>query len=595
MDLEGSVQPESKATASAYRSLIGQNGDRLTALRQQMQFLNTMGKRFVAAIDRFQVHHALLATLQELYRFSACTILLKGDPAELAFELSIIPSYPLSEPFLQAMIECIARAADAIDFPRVTAEELALMAYLDAPDELALPGTSAPTGVTDIGDFLNIPLTVENRIIGMLSLFDEQEGAFDADLLQLTTMIADYAAVALENVRLRERQMALWSAAEFERQRLSLILGSMAEGLLITNEKGAITSLNGSAQHLLAQTQIQLEETLTPLRQLAARNNVPWLADLATIVDQALAGDIVMNRELIAGADGEVVPLTLSISAAPLYESSQTQTRLLGVVAVLNDVTSHKQIEKLKDEFVSIVSHELRTPLTAIKGYTQHLMRRIERRLRGASQALPPNALAELPESYDLRSLNIVQSQTDHLERLVNDLLDLSRVQWGELHLQYSSFYLADVLAESVRQAQISAEEHTIYLDIASQDSKIVADKLRVGQIVGNILDNAIKFSPQGKQVTVKLQEQGNEYQVSVNDEGMGVSPEFFDHIFERFYRVRNTTSRQYSGIGMGLYVAKAIVEAHGGRIWLSSHQGTGSTFYFTLPRVPHTNTLSAP
>src|SRR5947209_15783681 len=120
-----------------------------------------------------------------------------------------------------------------------------------------------------------------------------------------------------------------------------------------------------------------------------------------------------------------------------------------------------------------------------------------------------------------------MQLHTHHLQRLVNDLLALSRVQWCELHLQYSSFYLADVLAECVRQAQISAEEHTIYLDIASQDSKIVANKLRVGQIVGNILDNAIKFSPQGKQVTVKLQEQGNEYQVSVNDEGIGVSPEF--------------------------------------------------------------------
>src|SRR5437868_1356307 len=286
MDLEGSVQPESKATASAYRSLIGQNGDRLTALRQQMQFLNTMGKRFVAAIDRFQVHHALLATLQELYRFSACTILLKGDPAELAFELSIIPSYPLSEPFLQAMIERIARAADAIDFPRVTAEELALMAYLDAPDELALPGTPAPTGVTDIGDFLNIPLTVENRIIGMLSLFDEQEGAFDADLLQLTTMIADYAAVALENVRLRERQMALWRDAELERHRLELIISSMAEGLLITDAQGAITSLNRSAQQLFAQAQVDVESgTATSLRKLAASSNVTWLYDLANIID----------------------------------------------------------------------------------------------------------------------------------------------------------------------------------------------------------------------------------------------------------------------------------------------------------------------
>jgi two-component system, OmpR family, phosphate regulon sensor histidine kinase PhoR len=338
---------------------------------------------------------------------------------------------------------------------------------------------------------------------------------------------------------------------------------------------------------------LPLEETSTPLRRLAANNEAKWLADLADIIDRALAGNIIMNHELLADATDEAVPLTLSISAAPLYNSwLSQQTRILGVVAVLNDITSHKQIEKLKDEFVSIVSHELRTPLTTIKGYTQHLIRRIERRLRGISLAQPANVAAELPESYDLRSLHIVQSQTDHLERLVNDLLDLSRVQWGELRLQFSSFHLADVLAESVRQAQISAEQHSIFLDIQVQDSKLVADKSRIGQVFGNILDNAIKFSPQGKQVTVTLEEQGNEYLVSINDRGIGVSPDYFDHIFERFYRVRNTASRQYSGIGMGLYIAKVIVEAHGGRIWLSSHQGTGSTFFFTLPRVPRTSTL---
>jgi len=560
-----------------------------------MDFINTIGKRFVAAIDRFQVHRALLATLQDLYHFSACSILLEDDPIELTFQLSIIPSHPLSEAFISAMMERIARAAEVIDFPRVTADELALMAYLDAPDELAWSDSATPGTATDIGDCLNIPLTVENRIIGMLSLFDEREGAFDAELLQLTTMIADYAAVALENVRLRERERALWRDAEVERQRLELILNSMAEGLLITNAEGAITSLNNSAQHLLFQARLPLEETSTPLRRLAAFNEAKWLTDLADIIDRALAGNIIMGHELLADASDEAVPLTLSISAAPLYDSRQSmQTRILGVVAVLNDITSHKQLEKLKDEFVSIVSHELRTPLTTIKGYTQHLIRRIERRLRGISVTQPANVIAELPESYDLRSLNIVQSQSDHLERLVNDLLDLSRVQWGELHLQYSSFYLADVLAESVHLAQISAEQHTIFLDIAAQDSKLVADKLRISQVIGNILDNAVKFSPQGKQVTVMLQEQDSEYLVSISDRGIGVSPDFFDHIFERFYRVRNTASRQYSGIGMGLYIAKAIIEAHGGRIWLSSHPGTGSTFYFTLPRVPRTSALPA-
>src|SRR5438876_2000437 len=265
--MESSVQPQSQATESAYRSFSVQNtdGDRLTALRQQLDQLNTIGKRFVAAFDRFQVHRALLATLQELYSFSACSILLKGDP----FELSIIPRYPLTGPFLQAMIQSIARAASVIDFPGVTSQELAVVADLDAPDDLAPSFIGTPSGATEIGDFLNIPLTVENRIIGMLSLFDEHEGTFDTDLLQITTMIADYAAVALENVRLRERERALWRDAEHERQRLELIIGSMAEGLLITNAQGAITSLNSSAQHLFALAEVYFEqETSTPLRQL---------------------------------------------------------------------------------------------------------------------------------------------------------------------------------------------------------------------------------------------------------------------------------------------------------------------------------------
>lgn len=557
-----------------------------------MEYINTIGKSFVAAIDRFQVHRALLGALQKLYSFAACSILLKGDP----FELSIIPCYPLSQVFIAAMIERIASAASVIDFPAVSVEELANASYLDAPDDLSITQKlGSPVqdmiGGAVIGSFLNVPLTVENRIVGMLSLFDEREGTFDTDLLKLTTMIADYAAVALENVRLRERETALWRQAEIGRQRLELIISSMAEGLLITNEQGGITLLNVSAQHLLAQAQLDLKQN-TPLRKLALANNVSWLHKLADIIDEALTGVTVMNQELIAGEAGEPVPLTLSISAAPLHDASQVQMGPIGVVAVLNDVTANKQIEKLKDEFVSVVSHELRSPLTAIKGYTQHLMRRIDRRLRKTQQEQQSSAISavDLPENYDLRSLSIIQSQADHLERLVNDLLDLSQVQWGKLHLQYSSFYLADVLVESVRSVQASAEQHTIYLDIAVQDTKIVADKMRMSQVIGNILDNAIKYSPQGGQVTVKLEEREGDYFVSITDQGIGISQEYLDHIFERFYRVRNTASRQYSGIGLGLYVTRAIVEEHGGHIWVTNNKGLGCTFSFTVPAAAHSD-----
>ena len=582
--MEGSVQAESRLTDSAYHSSNGQNGDRLATIRHEMEYLNTIGKRFVAAIDRFQVHRALLVALQELYSFSACSILLKGD----SFQLSIIPCYPLSAPFLQAMFERIASAASVIDFPQVSADELAETAYLDAPDELAQPPTQDATDGTEIGSCLNIPFTVEGRIIGMLSLFDEHMGTFDTELLKLTTMIADYAAVALENVRLRERETALWRQSELGRRRLELIIGSMAEGLLITNAEGAITSLNDSAHQLFAQVQVDLKQEI-PLRKLAVTSNVSWLHKLAEIVDQALAGKTVRNQELIAGESSETVPLTLSISAAPLHDENQPHLRPIGVVAVLNDVTSNKQIEKLKDEFVSVVSHELRTPLTAIKGYTQHLVRRIERRLRKARQAQLESRtpMAEAPEVYDLRSLSIVQSQAEHLERLVSDLLDRSRVQWGQLHLQHSSFYLADLLADCVRSVQVSAEQHTIYLDIQTQDTKIVADQMRIGQVIGSILNNAVKYSPHGGQIILKLQELEGDYLLSISDQGIGISHEYLDHIFERFYRVRNTASHQYSGIGLGLYVAKAIIEGHGGRIWVSNNQGIGSIFYFILPRTP--------
>lgn len=588
--MESSVQSDTRITGGPFRTPTRQYGNHFGAIRQELEYLNKVGKRFVAAMDRFQVHRALLAALQDIYSFSACCILLKSDP----YELFIIPCYPLDGAFLEAMIQFIASAANAIHFPPTTPEQLASTAYFDAPDELAYNRADGATGSATIGSYLNIPLTVENRIIGMLSLFDEKEGTFDTDLLQFTAMIADYAAVALENVRLRERQNGLWRQAEIERIRLELIIGSMAEGLFITDAKGTLKTLNTSAQQLLALSHIDFQ-TDVPLYILTEPNNAPWLLRLAEIIRKALAGHTVKNQELVIGQNDERVPLTLSISAAPLHDASGKSSRPIGVVAVLNDITSNKQVERLKDEFVSIVSHELRTPLTAIKGYTQHLVRRIERRLRALRQAnsqthaeptTTNGSTNDQPEQDDLRSLSIIQSQTDHLERLVNELLDLSRVQWGQLQLHYSTFSLVELLHENVRSVQASAEQHTITFEINRPDSEVTADRDRIGQVIGNLLDNAVKYSPHGGQVMVTLSwlEENNTYHVSVSDQGIGVSPEHFDHIFERFYRVKNPIGQHYAGIGLGLYVAKAIIDAHGGQIWLTNNAGIGSTFHFTLP-----------
>src|SRR5947199_6812760 len=173
--MESSVQSESRTTERTYRSSNGQHGDRLSAIRHEMEYINTIGKRFVAAFDRFQVHRALLAALQEVYSFSACCILLQGD----TFDLFINPRYPLDATFLESMIQRIASAASTLNFSPIDAEQLAHNAYYDAPDDLAQNRSQGETAKTQIGSCLHIPLTVENKIIGMLSLFDEKEHAFD--------------------------------------------------------------------------------------------------------------------------------------------------------------------------------------------------------------------------------------------------------------------------------------------------------------------------------------------------------------------------------------------------------------------------------
>jgi two-component system phosphate regulon sensor histidine kinase PhoR len=173
----------------------GRNPDEQGEMREYLH------ARFIAALDRFQVHRALLTTLQELSQFSACCILLKSDPCELF----ILPCSLLKASFLDAMIQRIADAANRIGFPRVEAEQLSKLASFDTHDDLLHAHTQDDVAGTEIGSSLNVPLTVENRIIGLLSLFTEKTDTFDTDLLQQIAMIADYTAVALENVRPSER------------------------------------------------------------------------------------------------------------------------------------------------------------------------------------------------------------------------------------------------------------------------------------------------------------------------------------------------------------------------------------------------------
>jgi PAS domain S-box-containing protein len=236
-------------------------------------------------------------------------------------------------------------------------------------------------------------------------------------------------------------------------------------------------------------------------------------------------------------------------------------------ITFILDITKQKELDQRKDEFIALASHELKTPLTSLKMYAQLVKR-------------------QSSESKDKKSahmLSAMDSQINKLTELVNDLLDVSRIQSGKLVYKKDLFLFDNLIEELVEELQPVATNHVIYLK-GKTGQKIKGDKDRIKQVFTNLLTNAIKYSPKADKIIITLMEIDGSVQVSVQDFGLGVPKEQEEKIFERFFQVSRPLSHTYPGLGLGLYISKEIINRHGGKLWVRSIYGKGSTFYFTLP-----------
>jgi len=252
------------------------------------------------------------------------------------------------------------------------------------------------------------------------------------------------------------------------------------------------------------------------------------------------------------------------------------QNDFLGTVSIFRDITHEVEVDRLKSEFVATVSHELRTPMTSIRGYVDVL-------LMGAAGALNEN---------QTHFLSIVKNNTERLNILVNDLLDVSRIESGRVTLSPQALDLRevaeDVIADVLRRSQEENKPMALSLDAPKKLPRVYGDAERVRQIMGNLVDNAYHYTPENGTIIVQIQplNGGHEVQVDVKDNGVGISLEDQDRVFERFYRGEHPLVLATPGTGLGLSIVKQIVEMHKGRIWMKSTgvPGEGSTFSFTLP-----------
>jgi K+-sensing histidine kinase KdpD len=231
------------------------------------------------------------------------------------------------------------------------------------------------------------------------------------------------------------------------------------------------------------------------------------------------------------------------------------------------EVAALKKIDHLKTELLSTVSHELRTPLSSIKGYATTLMEH--------------GAILSPEESREF--LEIIDSESDRLDELIRNLLDMSRLEAGVLKIDREPTDLAEVARACMRRVQRNTQRHQLLLEWET-DQLVDVDPSRIAQVINNLLENAVKYSPDGGEIVTAAQPQGAMLQISVADQGVGIPQRDLHRVFDRFHRVEGEISKRVGGTGLGLAICQRLVEAHGGKIWVESRLGKGSTFYFTVP-----------
>jgi PAS domain S-box-containing protein len=387
-----------------------------------------------------------------------------------------------------------------------------------------------------------IALRHENQYYGVLWIAYDQAHTFSEEEVRYLVTLSGQAALAASNAR-------LYLNAEIGRQRLSAILASTPDPVLVTDQRNRLLLANPAAWRVLG-LGVEWEEG-KPVEQVITNK------ELLTLLQQK-ADD--KGSAEITLADGKVYFGTTSSVIAEGHR--------VGRVCILRDVTSFKQLDSLKSEFVATVSHDLRSPLTLMRGYASML-----------------EIVGDINEQQGLYVRKIITG-VDNMSRLVTDLLDLGRIEAG-IGLKLEMVPVRDLVERVTNSQQVQATNRRIQLsiEIPQQTVPVIeADPALLQQALQNLVENALKYTDQGGKVQVRTEVRQNMMVFIVSDNGIGISPLDLPHLFEKFYRGAQAGTKRLRGTGLGLTIVKSIADKHGGRVWVESQLGKSSTFYFAIP-----------
>lgn len=511
---------------------------------RQRDYLLEISRALTSRLNLNEVLRLILQQAADMLNGQAALIALVEPDARYA----IRQSYGIPQPLLDRLKPVLRDIADVDQ--AVTALERNLIAIAE----------SVGLGFWQV---VSLPLKVEgDEFLGALYVFRMRGGEFSRDDRRILQSFADQAAIAVNNARLYEQLTQ-------EKRRLDAILEFSADGVVIMDGSHRIKVFNRAMSNLIgipaAEAIGQKFEAVMVLKHKRA----------GTTLEEAEAGGwplvgssqhLFVEGDLLR-RDGSTVGVEIKFAALLDREG-----RLVNIIADVHDLTRFRAAEEMKATFISAVSHELKTPVALIKGYASTLRR----------------ADAKWDEETVRDSLKVIEEEADHLAELIENLLDASRAQAGSFKLTPVELDIDDLVVRVAKKFEAQVKSHKIIADIAADMPLVYADEARITQVLSNLISNAVKYSPPGSEIHITGRTTPREVVITVADQGIGIPPEERARIFERFYRAESAIRRGTPGTGLGLYLTKAIVEAHGGRIWVEDNGDNrpGSKFSFSLPRV---------
>ncbi len=511
----------------------------------------------------------MLTEAEELQRLSVSHV----NPDKVKWAYEIQQKYPPKLNPSTGIGKVLATGKPDVTF-EVTDEMIAAAAL--EPEQLAL--------VNEIGfrSVMLVPLRGHDRILGAITLVTTTESGrfFDPIDVAMAEEMGRRAGLAIDNAR-------LYREAQQQRERLNVTLSSIGDAVIATDASGAITFINPVTAQLTGWSEV--ESVGQPLDRVFHIINEQTRAIVESPFDKVMReGQVVglANHTLLIRKDGGEVPI--DDSGAPIRDD---EGRITGVVLVFRDVTERKQIEAtraslleqerhareeaerandLKLKFLAMISHELRTPLTSIKGFSSTL--------------LAPDITWDAEHTRQF--IGIMDAEADKLAELVEQLLDVSRLQAGTLRIDTEPHRVVDIVDAAMPQLQALTADHLLAVDIPTALPPVLVDDRRIAQVVTNLVDNAVKYSAAGMPILLSAVAVEGFVQVSVADRGEGIPLENREIAFEAFRQIERD-GKPRKGAGLGLSICKGIIEAHGGRIWIEDNAPGGTIFHFTLPLAP--------